>query len=400
MKAFSFKYASSRMAGLLIVSVLLLGGCARDDDDDNKELDVDLAAIAVGATNDYTSASHAVIETESPYDAQINIKASNKTDVTVSSWKGYFYRIERYGANTVTKYDIANPDTPIWQCSTEGGESNSNPYQLVQVAEDKAYLLRYGSGKLWIVNPSIASSADCDSGFKIDEIDLSGFDNDGVPEMSAAVVVGERLFVAIQRLTGFVPSRESQVVVIDTSDDSLIDADTNIAGVQAITLQGRNPGSMQYVDSMDQIYVQNAGRYGFGSSPAEYTGSIDLIDPTLLTVETLIYDDPVNTKLISAMAVIDNDTGYFTSYAGFGDNSLYRFNPTTGAVHVDGSGAPIAVGDLAHVNIRALAAGPDHSLWVAIDSGLRVIDGDDDSMLKELIDTQMNPSAIAFVVKP
>ena len=390
-----------RVAGLLVLSALLLGGCSSSSDNDI--VDANLAAIAVGATADYSTASHAVIDTESPYAAEININPSANTDVTVSAWGSYFYRIERFGANSVTKYDIANPDTPIWQCSTEGSESNSNPYQLVQVAEDKAYLLRYGSGKLWIVDPSIASSADCDTGFKIGEIDLSSFDGDGVPEMSAAVVVGNRLFVAIQRLIAFTPSQKSQVVVIDTTDDSLIDVDPDLAGVQPITLPGRNPGSMQYVSSLDRIFVQSVGKYdttAYGGSAAEYTGGIDVIDPTLLTAEVLLDDDGDITKQISAMAVIDDDTGYFVSYAGYGDNSLYRFDPTTGAVHVDNGGTPIALGNLAQTNIRALAAGPDDSLWVAIDSGLRVIDGGDDSVLQNLVDTQMNPSAIAFAVQP
>ncbi len=381
----------------MMVLAGLVSGCSSNDSD---PVTAPKVAVAVGATADFSAASHAVIDTETPYAAQVNIQPGSNSDVTISGWNGYFYRIERFGANNITKYAAASPDTPIWQCSTEGSESNSNPYQLIQVAENKAYVLRYGSGKLWIVDPSIASSADCAS-FKTGEIDLSVFDDDGIPEMSAGVVVGNYLFVALQRLQGFQPIQKSQVAVIDITNDSLVDADDAIAGIQPITLPGRNPMSMQYVASLDKIFVQSVGKYdgtAFGGTPAEYTGGIDVIDPTLLTASVLLDDDADLTRQISAMAIIDNDTGYLVRYNGFGDNDLLKFNPATGALEVDGQGTPVVVaGGYQGIDIRGLHAGPGNTLWLRINSGLSIIDGDTDQILAALIDTQMNPSGLVFV---
>ncbi len=395
-KTLSFKL------GLVLASTALMFGCSSSDDA-NDTATTAKVAVAVGATADYSTATHALIDSESPYTANINLAASGDTDVTVSGYGEYFYRIARFGANHITKYAASAPEVPIWQCSTEGTETGSNPYQLVQVAEDKAYVLRYGSGKLWIVDPSIASSADCAS-FKTGEIDLSSFDSDGIPEMSAAVVVGNYLFVAIQRLQNFVPSQKSQVVVIDTATDTVIDTDSNVAGIQPITLPGRNPGSMQYVDSMDRIFVQSVGKYdstAYGGTAAEYTGGIDVIDPTALVATVLIDDDADITKQISGMAVIDSSIGYFVSYAGWGDNSLYQFNPSTGTVVVDGAGAPVPVTpDFSSTNIAGIHAGPHGKLWVRIDSGLSIVEPGDNSVIESLIDTQMNPSGLVFVDNP
>jgi len=388
--------------GLLLISSSLILGCSSSDDDTQPVVTPKLA-VTVGATANYSSASHALIDSEAPYTANTELAASADTDVAISGHGAFFYRISRFGANHITKYSTSAPDTAIWQCSTEGSESNSNPYELIQVADDKAYVLRYGSGKLWVVDPSIAGSADCATGFKTGEIDLSGFDSDGIPEMSAGVVVGNYLFVALQRLTAFTPVQDALVVVIDITTDQIVDVDDNTAGTQAITLSGRNPGSMQYVASLDRIFVQSVGKYdstAFGGTPAEYTGGIDVIDPVLLTAQQLIDDTETTTRQISAMAVIDDATAYLVSYAGWGDNSLYRFNPADGSIASDNQGAPIAVAGLAGINIAGIKAGPHGKLWVLVDSGLTLIDPTDDSVVEPLIDTRMNPSDLVFVDNP
>ena len=384
----------------LILASTALVGCSSSNND-NETVDVDLAAVVAGATADYSSASLAVIDAQPPHEKTINLMPSDKTDVVLSAWGSYFYRIERFGANSIAKYDIAAPGTPVWQCSTEGEESNSNPYQLVQVAENKAYVLRYGSPKIWVVNPSIASSADCAS-FKTAEIDLSAFDEDGVPDMSSAVVVDDRLFVAIQRLTFFTPVQDSQVVVIDTASDQIIDADATQEGVQAITLVGKNPGSMAYVDSMDKIFVQSVGKYdasAYGGTAAEYSGGIDVIDPTDFSVSQLVDDTETGTKQISGMAIINATEGYLINYAGWGDNTLYAFNPSTGDIAKDNSGAMQTIDGFSGVNIAGAFAGPDDKLWVAINSGVAIIDSASGAVEQALIDTEMNPASLVFVEK-
>ena len=112
----------------------------------------------------------------------------------------YFYRIERYQADNVTKFDVAAPGTVIWQYSTldDGETVSSNPYDLVFASETKAYLLRWGRSTAWIVNPSATTQAD----FKIGELDLSAYADyaDGVPGMAAGLILDGKLFIIMQNI--------------------------------------------------------------------------------------------------------------------------------------------------------------------------------------------------------
>lgn len=379
----------------------LLIGCSDDPENNGAdETEGDITAVIVGATADFTTATHAVLETSAPYVAQTEINASDKTDVIISSYKNYFYKIERFNANNITRYDIASPAEPIWQCSTEGDETQSNPYQLIQVSDDKAYVLRYGSAKLWIVDPSIIDSSKCEDEFKTGEIDLALFDDDGIPDMSSAVVVGNRLFITIQKLTFFSPVLDAQVVVIDTSTDQIIDTDSTGNGTQAITLNGKNPGYITYSAELDLLFIQSVGRYdgsSFGGLPVEYSGGIDTIDPTTFEVEQLIDDTASTTKQISAMSLINSETAYLLGYEGFANNTLYQFNPASGVFNTDKNDNLQAIAGLANQNITGIYAGPDNTLWIAIDSGIAILDTATNQLLETLLDTKMNPSGVAFV---
>ncbi|WP_373497933.1 hypothetical protein [Desulfococcus sp.] len=90
---------------------------------------------------------------------------TDASDITVAAYQNFFYRIERFQADNVTKFDISAPDKPIWQFSTNdpGDTGSSNPYDLLFVSAEKAYLLRYGATRAWIVNPSATDA----SGFKV-----------------------------------------------------------------------------------------------------------------------------------------------------------------------------------------------------------------------------------------
>lgn len=388
-----------------LAASLLLQGCIDDPQPtttttptpviDGLPVEPSAKLVVVGATADYSSGSHAIVDTEAPYTARNNLATDSNTDLTISAYQQFFYRIDRSNAN-ISKYALSNPTVPLWQCGTG---AFSNPYQLVQVAENKAYVLRYGSGEVWIVDPSISDSAACVTGFKTGEIDLAAFDGDGVPDMSAAVLVGNTLFVALQRLTFFSPTQDSQVVAIDITSDTIIDTDPLTLGTQAIELIGRNPLSMQYLPASDLLYVQSVGKYdttAFGGTAAEYSGGIDAIDPGSYSV-TQVVADTASTTQISAMAIVNANQGYLVNYPGYADNSLYRFNPQTGVIEDDGKGNFKAVAGIAHQNISGLIIGTDGQLWILVDSGLTLLNSDDDSIEEILIDTQINPSAAVLI---
>ena len=145
-------------------------------------------------------------------------------------------------------------------------------------------------------------------------------DDDGIPEMESGVIVDGILYITMQRLNNFAPSETAYVALFDTATDTEIDTgvanDDNVLG---IPLPIKNPGSIQYLEENDTIYVQGAGNAY--ATPPDYTGGIVTIDPSSYAVELLV-DDGETTGNISGMVIANADKGYFIGYAGWGAGQL------------------------------------------------------------------------------
>ena len=323
--------------------------------------------------------------------------SSATSDITVNAYGAYYYRLGRYQADNITKVHVTAPNSPIWQYTTnDSGESDSNPYDLVFVSSAKAYLLRYGSTKAWIVNPSASTQG----GFKIGELDLSSYvDADGIPEMAKGVIANGKLFIILQRLDDmFCPSNTAYVAVFDVATDTEIDTGKGESGKKGIPLPIKNPLSMQYVAQNNRIYIQGVGSYpGFCDPEYEYTGGIVSIDPQTYATSVVLDDGDVQTHpygLISGMLVASAAKGYFVGYDGWGDNTLYPFNPTTGVVGE-------ALKDFQNVSIAGMESGTyldkNDMMWVCnqTDGTVDIVDTADNS-LNESLGTNLNPQAVAF----
>ena len=57
------------------------------------------------------------------------------------------------------------------------------------------------------------------------------------------IVVGDLLFVALERLSNFVPADTGLVVVVDMRADTVYDADPVTPGKQVVRLAGLNPST-------------------------------------------------------------------------------------------------------------------------------------------------------------
>ena len=367
---------------------------------------VTCTAVISTVAPDYSGSAHSVISVEpvgGPRGVQNNLLPASTSDITVAAHKNFFYRMERFNADNITKFDIAAPSTPVWQFSTmdEGETVSSNPHDILFVSSEKAYILRYGSTKAWIVNPSATTQ----DKFKIGELDLGAYaDSDGVPEMNSGVIGNDKLFIALQRLdrdNGWIPSNISYIAVFDTNTDKEIDTATpNDDGVKGIAMPIKNPGAIQYLKENGMVYVQGAGDYGSswtGRAP-EYSGGIVSINPDTYEVNMVVDDgddDDHPYGNISGMAIASKEKGYFVGYAGWGDNTLYAFNPSTGQVF-----GP-ANDDLKNKNIAGMEAGAyvdaNNMLWVcdSTDGQVVILNTKDDS-IDEKISTELNPTRVVF----
>lgn len=161
-----------------------------------------------------------------------------------------FEETKRSGANlfllgeatvdAVAKLDPADPTHVLasWDVAlgdaADGGESYADPVDVVEVAPNKAYVLRYNRNRIAIIDPS----ASADGGAPVSTIDLSSLqqpnDTDSHVDMTGAVFDAsrKRLYVALGNIDvhdvdpqGYFllcAGTVSTLVAIDTTTDSLV----------------------------------------------------------------------------------------------------------------------------------------------------------------------------------
>ncbi|MBI3783986.1 MAG: hypothetical protein HY270_11355 [Deltaproteobacteria bacterium] len=253
------------------------------------------------------------------------------SDAVVRPYGANVYIVNRFGADNVQVLDSGADFATKTQCSTGSG---SNPNDIAFASASKAYVPLFAQAQLLVVNPS--ARADC-TDFVVDHIDLGAYaDSDGIPDMSQAVVVGDRAFVSLQRLANFVPAERGALVEIDATHDTVI---------KAIDLTGENPfGQTKGLTVRNEaIYVSEIGKFavndgglervdlatgvpsGFLISEAEIGG--DITD-FVLTTDTTGYAILSKADFSTAVVAFDLDqravTATLLSSGTFADIELSR----------------------------------------------------------------------------
>jgi len=352
-------------------------------------------AVVAAVAPDYTSGALSVIPVDPVDGSRTPQNELNETgsDITVAAYGDYFYLIERTGANSITKYPIDAPETVVWQYSTQGDESGSNPYDLIFANSKKAYLLRYGSTKAWIVNPSAGTQA----GFKLGELDLGAYaDTDGTPGMVSGTMVGDRLFVLLQRVDySQYPDTEYStpyVAVFDTATNTEIDTGRGGAMKGIEIPEITNTGFIQYLEANDTLYVQGVGDYDASTDAAK--GGIVSLDPDTYETRVILTDENDGYGAVSGMGVVSETKGYFIGYAGWGDNTLYSFDPSCGC-------SIKAVPGLENKGLSGMEKGiysdKNGLVWICnqTDARVDILDPTDDTIV-DSVSTSLNPLKVAF----
>lgn len=373
----------------VLVSLFTLAACTQDVTTTPENTSANAIVVTIAA--DFSSGAHSVISNESGADRMaLNDLLPTFSDITVAAFGDHFYRIERaFAGNNITKFASSDPQTPIWQYSTNdaGSAVLSNPHDMVFVSETKAYVLRYGTSTVWIVNPSATTEAE----FKIGEIDLSAYaGSDGVPDMDGGVIVDGKLFITLQRLDNFAVTATAYIAIIDVDTDEEVDANIPGDALKGVPLLIRNPTNIVYEKAAGVLYVQGSGSF----FPEEYTGGIEMIDPGSYT-STLILDDGDDSihpyGLITELAAVSDSLLYFVGYAGFTDNTLYRLDLTDATV------TATTVTSLINAQIAYITIDANGLLWVSdsANATVRVIDPVTDTEV-DALSTNLNPDKIVF----
>jgi len=273
------------------------------------------AARAYVVESDFASGSFASVDAITKQPA-CNA-ASVHSDARVRWYDGRVYVVNRFGGDNI---QVLNGTTYalIRQFSVGNG---SNPYDIAFASPTRAYVTRYESADLWIVDPT--------TGAHTGTIALAALaDADGTPEMDRLLMVGPLLFISLQRLdrpAGFVPTDSSLVAVVDTRTDALVDCDPAHAGVQGILLPRVNPVTAFVFDEpRTRLYLGCVGRFG------QLDGGIVAVDPAGLQATGVVATEAGLEGDVLDLAWHDDARAYaIVSDAAF-NTQLIRWSPVSG----------------------------------------------------------------------
>lgn len=386
------------------LAALLLAACGGSGGGGSTELAGANVAVVATVAPDFSGSNTQLIDLDNDFETTAGLTPRDRSDYALARFGGHFYPIGRFQIDTVAKYSFDAPTQQIYEYSTldTPEDPTSNPADLVFVDARKAYLVRRGSDKIWIVDPSAESEA----AFKLGELDLSAYrdaDASGSPEPIDGVIVDGRLYVVMQRTVDNSPSDPGTspfVAVFDVATDQEIDTnpDDDASNPKGIALDVRNPNGFAYAPGVGLFLSATGDPFAsFRGEPRRYNGGIVRIDTTDFST-TLVVDDGPETSgehpygSIGDLVILDADTAFFSGLEAFQNTSLFAFNPTTGVANE----TPVA--GYAGIDIVTLAGGPDGNLWVGIGSvdmpRIELVSPDQQTV--QTIGLIQNPTAIRF----
>ncbi len=362
----------------LVILVAACGGGGSGDTNDGGGGDPPptIERTAAVLTTDFTSSSLATLPVDDPTSTTIDTQTFH-SDSIARGHGSVLYVINRLFADNIQALDAANDYATLWQCSVG---NSKNPQDIVLASDDKAYVSLYAGG-VAVVN--LNPSPDC-SDFVQKEIDLSSLaDEDGIPEANRMVIVDGNLYVTLQRLDNFAPTDSSALAVIDTSSDSL---------TGSIALSAPNPFSETKGLPLDpdsgKILVAEIGQFGV------LDGGIERVDPATGVAEGHFVTEEDLGGDLNDFVVVSGTRGYaVVSDANF-NNSLVRFNPSTGAVQATLATGAAYLPDVEYdpSTDQIFLASQDFS-----NPGIRIFAADDSEVTTTPIDTGLPPFNINFV---
>lgn len=387
---------------------------------DEHELSTELnISVTVGDVNDTPSIalvqtiapdySNSAVDYLDPKTEQVDAGyyVKDASDYTISSYMGDVFHIGRFFIDEISKYNAADEsarDSLIWSFSTQDASDSTsrNPYALVSLSQTKAYLLRYGSSKVWIVNPEATNSED----FQIGELDLASYVNEGntqgTPNPASAVITDGKLYIAMQRFDDNYAAGTAYVAVFDTATDTEIETNANDEdSVKGIPLTGVNPLEHSLTANEDKVFVTTRNSYSSFDLSLSRIEEINTGDYSVREVLTA-GDIAENTAgFIKSSVVISAEQGYFYSSEAFYSPSyyevgtVYEFNPTTGEIITTG------VADTGTESISFIGLDAANFLWVSVSNpelpGVDVINTETNTKHIDRLPTVLNPGTIRFI---
>ncbi|GBD26356.1 hypothetical protein HRbin30_01688 [bacterium HR30] len=271
-----------------------------------------LPSVAFVTATDFQTGSFALVGLDPPFPVEpARPQRRLGADPVARVFGRRVYVVNRFGSDNLQVLDAGDDFRTIVQCSTGNG---SNPQDIAFRSGAQAYVPLLARPWLLRVNPHPA--ADCRD-FVQGQIDLTTFaDADGSPEANQAAVVGDRLFVTLERLENFAPVRNGILLVVNTANDTI---------VAAVELSGSNPFGMTKGLTVRgrYLYISLVGQFGVPD------GGIEAVDlATLMPTGFLLTEHELGGEATD-FVLLDDDTGYAVVSAPDFSTSLVRFDLQT-----------------------------------------------------------------------
>lgn len=344
---------------LLIVLLTQLAACNFDSNKENHSAgcyapNKDGAFIRLVAS-DYSASDLAFLCIDNTLHS--NLAPSAYSDIVYELGAERLYQIGRYQLDYIASINYQNLNVDYQFSINDAAQSGANPYRVIETNTNKAYVIRYGADDIWQINPSAALEAD----FKEDSIDLSGFSEkeNGKPEMADAALVGDVLYVILQRLDGYDAINKGLLVAIDTNNNSLIDLDAEQEGTNGLELLVTNPSHINVKNG--NLIIDGIGRYAAwdGSREAEYTGGVEQIN--LQTFEqTMLYYNDASTGQTQDVALSAEFT-VLNQYHGYQSNKVLILK--------DGETTELDQEKLSG-DITFISISPENEIWIGFNDNI------------------------------
>ncbi len=178
----------------------------------------------------------------------------------------------------------------------------SAPTDIAPVSPEEVYVATARDGRVTRVSLG--------DGIARSFVDLNELDEpDGTPDPGMMIVDRGRLFVQLRRIDDKNPwmfDERGALAVIDLASETLIDADAQTPGVQAIELAGPHPRlKMRILEGPRRLYISSSGADPYTVWPP---GGMDEVDLDTLTPLGLVFSE-IDAANISAIWPITTTSG-------------------------------------------------------------------------------------------
>jgi len=266
-------------------------------------------------TTDYTTyGSAATVERADPWTAELDVEPIGSD--AVARWHdGLYYVVDRGGSN-IQILDPAAGYATLRQFPLGTGR---NPQDIAFGPGGTAWVSCYDAALLLKV--------DTVSGAVLAEIPTDAFaDADGLPETGWMQAVGDRLFIACQRLdrgSYYTPVGEGWLLVWDMRNEHWVDVDPATAPIDPVILAGSNPfAQIRLTADGTGLRVGTAGWFGL------IDGGFETVDlATLSTGGIEITGEQLGGDLLD-FEVVAPDLGYALVSDAYFVTSLLAFDPS------------------------------------------------------------------------